>query len=357
MDELEALRQFRSSVPVPAPEVREAAKAAVLSGTRGPTRWSVPSVLLRTTAVAMVGAVVALFLALMLNPLAHRGAPADAAAVRTLLTVSARAAVQPALRLPHHGYLYSRSTISYLVATKMVAREPYQAWQKEIDRETWIAADGSGRVFERSLFGRPPPWRQQGYLWRLTRVPFRPGPWIVTRTYGRGSLNLDHVDGLSIATVAKQAKDTTALTRSILAVAGSGSSRHLRAFLIVGDLLRQPSSPPQLRAGLFAVLARLHPVGVVNPQVTNGQWGIAVYIQHAHQRYQLDFNAKTTALLGEQQYVDSIPIGSSTLTNQEVERISYKGTRLVPAISNRSGPLLCGIVHGQNGTPISWACG
>ncbi len=71
-------------------------------------------------------------------------------------------------------------------------------------------------------------------------------------------------------------------------------------------------------------------------------------------RYQLDFNAQTTALLGEQQYVDSIRIGGLTFINQEVEWIMYRRTHVVPTVFDRSGPLLCRSTYGQNATS---ACG
>jgi hypothetical protein len=293
---------------------------------------------------------------MMLNPWADGEPPADAAAVRILLAVAAKAATQPGLSMPAHGYVYERSSLTYLGFANL--RGEYMPWYGHTDRETWVAANGSGRLFEATELPNPPLWPHTGRLWHLIRVPTRTQAHIVARLYRRGSLDLHHVDGLSIANLATLANDTNALTRRILAVAGRGRLTHLRAFLIVADLLRQPASPPQLRAGLFRVLTRLHPVGVANPQVTNGQWGIAVYIDQDHIRYQLDFNAKTTVLLAEEQFVDSVPIPHFvTLTNQRVETVSYSPARVVRSTSDRSGPPICGILLGKNGRPQGFPCG
>lgn len=176
---------------------------------------------------------------------------------------------------------------------------PSSAQSTETD-EAWIAADGSGRLVQHTSsgvvvipFGSPERVRLTPQAWMMRE------PW----TWPAGGTGIDYQQLIDLPT------DTSALQRWIEARATTaGPSTDAEAFTIVGDLLRDSPAPPQLRAALFRVVARLPGVVLVGPTSDQiGRAGVAVGYVNGNERDDLIFDPASGSLLGER----TVSVGSS----------------------------------------------
>jgi hypothetical protein len=242
-------------------------------------------------AVAVIGALVA---AVLFVPVS--GTRPDATAAAQVLYAAARVAEkQPQTPMPAHGFRYTRSKDAYLstVGDKVAvsALVPHV-------REIWIAPDGSGRLLEESyepMFLGP----QDKVKWEEAGRPPLGGPGNSDESFGPGGLYYQNFSEYSI--------DPDELYDQIRNRAeGHGSSTDSEMLVLVGDLLRETVAPPDLRAALFRVAARIPGVELVG-EVTDpaGRKGIAVARTSDDSGYserdELVFDPETSEMLAERQ--------------------------------------------------------
>lgn len=231
------------------------------------------------------------------------------AAAAVLNELASVAALQPApapATVP--GYRYTKTDEIYL--NTMVARDGTTiAVLAPKTRTIWIAPDGSGRI--REIVG------EVIYLSERARSAWQ----------GAGSppfaraLNRDFgPQGLSFEDLSRLPTDPNALATVVRERAERASPPlHDQMFVVVGDLLRQQTAPPQVRAALYRVAARIPGVELVG-QVRDraGRQGIAVAMTSTYtgikQRHVLIFDPKTSVLLAEERvlldavnWVDAAP--------------------------------------------------
>jgi hypothetical protein len=212
-------------------------------------------------AVGAVAAVLAVLFAAL--PAGDRPAPS----VRALDALAATAAKQPST-VPEAGeytYLKVRSGAD-------TSRE-----RSRRTTEWWIAADGSGRVLQRSYIGNdfespsdnlPTRWRRVGGGWWQRDVRFGPGEFSrVHRVVAPGVLDLD------VEALPTDPGDLEQVLRRTLREAAADAdpetgfhdgarptAQHL--LTVIEQTLAHPLAPPALRSALYRVAARLDGVEV-----------------------------------------------------------------------------------------------
>jgi hypothetical protein len=221
------------------------------------------------------------------------GAQAEAAEV---LRRAARAAEEEAPVASLDGYRYTRSEGAFLSTT---ADGPaYSVLVPEV-REIWVAPDGSGRLLQREekpIFLGP----RDRLRWQESGSPPVGGGRTSEETFGPGGLA--YVDLQSLPT------DPEALFESIRDRAeGTGvGDVGAEMLVIVGDLLRETVAPPELRAALYEVAARIPGIELVG-QVTDpaGRRGVAVAVESDYSgaltRQELIFDPETSEMWAERQ--------------------------------------------------------
>lgn len=237
---------------------------------------------------------------------------ASPAAAEVLHAAARVVAKHPQTSMPAHGYHYTKSKNSWLVyydvcsfpsATPLTCpAPPPDDWAFSVvvpnTREKWVAPDGSGRLLVES------------------GEPRFPGPRDKATWEGAGSPTLDRSgrsdesfgpDGLSYTDFSEYSTDPDELYDQIRSKAeGHGHSTDAEMLVFVGDLLRETVAPPDLRAALFKVAARIPGVELVG-EVTDpaGRRGTAVartsddagYLE----RHELIFDPDTSELLAERE--------------------------------------------------------
>lgn len=161
-------------------------------------------------------------------------------------------------------------------------------------RELWIAPDGSGRI--RETAGSPI------FLSEHDRTNWEADPpqfLAMNQDFGPG--------GLFYEDFTRYPTDPKALADVIRERAEAADPPvDLEMFVVVGDLLRMPGVPPELRSALYKVAAKIKDVELVG-SVTDraGRTGIGVSITtdywKAKERLTLIFDPATSALLGEEE--------------------------------------------------------
>jgi hypothetical protein len=228
-----------------------------------------------------------------------------------VLYAAARVAEQqPVTPMPAHGYRYSKSEgsrrVYYDACSVGLAMEcpapPPDDWAFSVlvpyVRELWLAPDGSGRLLEK------------------TRAPRFLGPEDRAEWEGAGTPRLDSSgrydesfgpDGLHYQDFSEYSTDPDKLYDQIRGKAvGYGPSTDAEMLVLVGDLLRETMAPPDLRAALFSVAARIPGVELVG-EVTDpaGREGTAVARTSDDvgflERTELVFDPHTSELLAERE--------------------------------------------------------
>lgn len=240
---------------------------------------------------------------------------ADAVAVlNDLAAVAAAQPASPPVGMP--GYRYMKAETMYMNISILGGGETIAVLVPKT-RSMWLAPDGSGRI--RETAGEPAflseraraAWQAAGSL-ELTRT--------INQDFGPG--------GLSYEELARLPTDPNALAAVIRERASRADPPlDLEMFVVVGDLLRQPGAPPELRAALYKVAAGIPGVELVGSvRDRTDRQGVAVAkttdFWGLKQRLVLIFDPRTSALLAEERvllepasWIDAKPpvvIGSAT---------------------------------------------
>ncbi|NPV09468.1 MAG: CU044_5270 family protein [Anaerolineae bacterium] len=262
---------------------------------RSRQRWA-----LGRPAVA-VGAAILLTAVLLLAglpPAQHQGASAQGVLNDLAEVAAIQVQLEPQqpvdLTGAKNAYRYTRSEGAHLVMMEGRNGRPVVALVPR-SRELWVAPDGSGRI--RETFDGPI------FLAECDRAHWQ----------ASGSPSFDHAinqdfgpGGLHYEDFASLPTDPEALAVAIRAQAEHADPPvDAGMFVIVGDLLRQPGAPPELRSALYKVAAQIPGVELVG-EVTDhaGRSGIAVAMRTefggAAERFTLIFDPTTSALLAEE---------------------------------------------------------
>lgn len=168
-------------------------------------------------------------------------------------------------------------------------------------RETWVMPDGSGLSRTR-LTSWDFPSSADRLAWEASGRPIFDSGRIEERRYEAGQMEVHEYGGLSsdVDTLFDQIK---------LRAADSGPGLDAEMFIVIGDILRAVNVPPDLRASLFRVAARIPGVtvtdGAKDPEGRVGISAALVYDDQNGSRMELRrvFNPETTELMSETQAV------------------------------------------------------
>jgi hypothetical protein len=314
------------------------------SETRRPHRRGLPR--LAFPVVAVIAAIVA---AVLFVPITGTHQGASAAAAEVLHAAARVAEKQPQTHVPTDGYRYTKSKDAYRSyydacsipsnsdATPLPCpRQPPEDWAFSVlvphVREIWVTPDGSGRLLVKT--GEPrflgPRDRE---TWEAAGRPELDRPGTTDESFGP--------DGLSYTNFSEYSTDPDELYDQIRSKAeGHGPSTDAEMLVLVGDLLRETVAPPDLRAALFRVAARIPGVELVG-EVTDpaGRKGVAVARTSDDagflERNELIFDPDTSELLAERQIllepVDWIDAEPGTVIGYAV----YLNSGVVDATSER----------------------
>ncbi|MDA8217843.1 MAG: CU044_5270 family protein [Dehalococcoidales bacterium] len=254
-----------------------------------------------TWPMVMRSGAVVVVLALLVTvggPLGNQGQPSASAA--PLLTGLAEvAAGQPAPAAgAENGYRYLKSEEMYLACTAGAGPEPASMLcaTDPKGREIWIAPDGSGRIRE-AAGERTFLSEGDRSAWAAAGLPTSAST--TSQDFGPGELMYEDFAGLPT--------DPSALAAVIRQRAEQADPPvDVEMFVVVGDLLRQPGVPPEVRSALYKVAASIPGVELVGDMVDRaGRQGVAVAkttdYWGAKERLVLIFDPATSALLGEEQ--------------------------------------------------------
>lgn len=297
-------------------------------------------------AVAVIAAVV---IAVLFAPVPGTRQGATPAAAQALNAAAGVAQKQPETPMPAHGYRYTKSEAAdrvYVDACSLPSssgetplpcpRKPPDDWAFSVlghqTREIWIAPDGSGRLLEKSDEPRFLGPKDKAE-WEAAGRPPLGGPGRSDESFGPG--------GLSYIDFSEYSTDPDELYDQIRnKVEGYGPSTDAEMLVLVADLLRETVAPPDLRAGLFRVTARIPGVELVG-EVTDpaGRRGIAVARTSDDagflERIELIFDPDTSELLAEREVllerVDWIDAEPGTVIGYAV----YLNSGIVDSTSER----------------------
>ena len=298
MDDLELIRAHAPQVAGPDAERKRQARQALMATAVAPERriaWpAAPARRIAVTALVLA----TLAIVVVRGPFSFlAGAdPAAAAALRQAATVAAEA---DPLSLGD-GYLYTKTEAMWM----------FQAadwlYLRPLVREDWVAADGSGRIQE--TVG------ELIFLSEADRVAWEAGdftPYALNEDFGPGGLE-PQLTNASLPT-------DVALLRA--AVKQQAAATHPWAvdsqmFVVIRDLLRDPLTPPDVRAGLFQVAAGLPGIEMLGEMADRiGRPGVAVamtafpMLPYARQEIVI-FDPATSVLL-EERTVSLAPYGDT----------------------------------------------
>ena len=275
--------------------------------------------LLAAGAAVVAGAVAVATLALPGTP----GGPMSAAAA--VLNHEARVAAQQApTELLAGDYLYTKSVILQLGtfgygnsgrsglpgATVSGPSESFNVL-RQVTRQVWSAADGSGRMIEQ--FGPPSfPTTADRAAWVADGSPsLLPRSGTIDQTEGPGSLS---VADLSALPTDPQTLGSDIAERKVI----DGPQGNAETFKIIAELLSETDASPALRSALYRVAAGLSGVSLVGTVTDSlGRSGTAISYGAAGERYELIFDTSTSSLLATEETVTdpnhagiSVPVGT-----------------------------------------------
>jgi hypothetical protein len=230
---------------------------------------------------------------------------ADPGSPVTLEHIAALAALQPPETIPADGFRYTKSETRYM-STGAESGRFYTVLQSTI-REIWIARDGEGRLRTERVGDAEFLSEADKQAWEAAGSPSLARERVSDERFEGGdpggtSLFFEEFDGLPT--------DSNQLYLEVEKRAqGRGPGLHPEMFVVVGDLLRETVAPPELRAALLRVAARIPGVEVTeNVPDLKGRPGIAV--SHSHDpgggrrlKRQLIFDPETSMLLSEAEFV------------------------------------------------------
>lgn len=313
MDELELIRRLAPQVEPPGDARRQEARAALRGAvTTIPWRLSWPRLRPRRTALlAMATVVLAIVLA--------RGPffwilPSDPAATAALAEAATVAAEAPQPIDLGDGFVYTETDALWAFSSA-----DWTYWRPLV-REFWMAADGSGRI--REAVGEPI------FLSEAERQTWLAGGFDVfalNEDFGPG--------GLSGGAFGPLPADVDELRAFVRTVAESSDRRPIEVgmFVAVGDLLRDPLTPPEVRAGLFQVASTLPGIDLLGPMEDEiGREGTAVAMSDWFRQEIIIFDPMSSALL-EERTISHLPHGL-TLPPILWSRSTYLESAVVPEL-------------------------
>jgi hypothetical protein len=224
---------------------------------------------------------------------------ADPAAAALLHRVALRAAKQPPEQAPGPGqYLYTRSksasTFLYVVGDgrTLFFKQPFI-------RVSWIGLDGSGRILN-TAGAVTFPTEEDRATWIAAGSPDLCADVCEGRTESElfGPGELIYSDYGDLPTDPEELLELIEGRELI-----GGPDGDWETFAIIGDLLRETSQQPKVRAALYQVAAELPGVELVGRVVDGaGRPGVAIAYRHertdAPSRSELIFDPTTAELLG-----------------------------------------------------------
>jgi hypothetical protein len=294
MDELELVRQIAPSVAAPDAARKHRARLALTAAAAvRPRRFRLPTLRPRraiafATAVALLGFV----LARGPFPFLAQTDPAAVAALQQAATVAARG---PAALDIGDGYVYTKTDALWAFSSQKFT------YLRPLTREFWIAADGSGRIRETV--------EEPIFLSEAERQTFLDGGFQV---YGvNEDLRPGELDAYPYGPLPANLDELRELVRG-LAEASDQWPTERGMFTYIGDLLRDPLTPPDVRASLFKLAATLPGVQLLGEmQDEVGRTGVAVSMTHWwFDQDIIIFDAETSALL-EERTVRHLPYGDT----------------------------------------------
>jgi hypothetical protein len=278
MSELDVLRSLPFDLAEPGEEARARARGRLLRHIRhsGPRRR-------RRLLVAVVALAAAAATAALVGVGVHGDGNASAAtALRHAAAVARRQAPPPPVAPGH--YVYSKSVQAFMVVD---GDKGWAALGPKV-REVWLGRRG-GLLHETS--GRPE------FLSARDRER-----WLAA---GRPQVNApEATETIGPTPPLDLPTDPDALFGNLREKAqGNANGVDAEMFTLVGDALRETDASPALRASLYEVAARIPGVELLGPTTDrSGRRGVAVAHTNSrnHERYELIFDPKTSALLAEQ---------------------------------------------------------
>ena len=289
MDDVELIRRHAPQVAPPNAErkmrARHALMAAAAVAPKRRTPWSAAPAR-RTAVLAVVLATVAVVVARGPFSLLAGADPAAAAALRHAATVAAHG---EALSL-EDGYLYTKKEAlwGFYAADWMYLRP--------LVREDWVAADGSGRIRENvgELIFLSEADREAWEAGNLT-------PYALNEDFGPGGLE-PQLANASLPTDVDLLREEV---RERAAASHPWPRTDSQMFVVIGDLLRDPLTPPEVRAALFQVAAGLPGIELLGEMDDRiGRPGVAVAMTAFpftpfHRQQIIIFDPATSVLLEE----------------------------------------------------------
>jgi len=288
MDEIELIRRHAPQVTPPEAERKRQARFALMTAAAAPRRrfaWRVARPRRRVLA-ALVVAVVAIGVARGPIPFLSTADLAAAAALRQAATVAADA---EALVIGE-GYIYTKieALWGFYAADWMYLRP--------LVREDWVAADGSGRIRENvgELIFLSEADREAWEAGNLT-------PYALNEDFGPGGLE-PQLANASLPTDVDLLREEV---RERAAASHPWPRTDSQMFVVIGDLLRDPLTPPAVRAALFEVAADLPGIELLGETTDRiGRPGVAVAMTAFpftpfHRQQIIIFDPATSVLLEE----------------------------------------------------------
>jgi hypothetical protein len=310
MDEVDLIRELAPAVAPPDSARKDQARAS-LHGAMSARRRRWPSFRPRR-AVVLALATGFLALALARGPFfwTLTADPAATAALEDAATVAAQA---PRPLEIGDGFVYTKTDALWAFSSAE------WTYLRPLVREFWIAADGSGRIresVEEPIFlseGERQTWLAGNFDVSAINEDFGPGE----LSSGYPPLPAD-VEEL----------------RDIVRELAEGSQRRpieLGMFVYIGDFLRDPLTPPDVRAGLFGVAATLPGIELLGPMRDEvGRAGIAVAMSDWFHQEIIIFDPESSALL-EERTIRHVPYGD-TFPPIVWSRSTYLESAVVPEL-------------------------
>jgi hypothetical protein len=264
-------------------------------------------------AVAMTAALLAFVLARGPFPFL---VPADPAAVGALQHAATVAAQGPAALNIGDGYVYTKTDAVWAFSSEKFT------YLRPLTREFWIAADGSGRIRETV--------EEPIFLAESERQTFVDGGFQVS------AINEDFPAGelaaLPYGPLPSDLNQLRDVVRGVAEASHPWPRTDAQMFVVIGDLLRDPLTPPDVRASLFnlaATLPGIELLGEMRDEV--GRVGLAVSMTHWWVEQQIIiFDPETSALL-EERTVRNLPYGD-TPAPIDWSRTTYLEASVVPEL-------------------------
>ena len=217
--------------------------------------------------------------------------------------IAAVAEMRPAETIPAGRFRYTRSETRYMTST--VGEHGLYSVIAPTVREIWVAEDGEGRI-RTEVKDVEFLTSEDRRAWEAAGAPALHPEGTSDQRFqggdpGRTSLYFERFDGLPADP--DQLYDVIAQRAQ-----GAGHGLHPEMFVVVGDLLRETGAPPEVRAALFRVAARIPGVEVKESvEDPKGRPGVAVSITYdpggRRMKDELIFDPQTSELLSEGQYV------------------------------------------------------